>query len=606
MCGITGAYFFNKDCNLAVVKQMTNALAHRGPDAEGFFEDHTLALGHRRLSIIDLSAASNQPLYDNTQQYVMVFNGEIYNYQEIKNTITDYDFKTNGDGEVVLAAYIKWGVAALQMLKGFFAFAIYHKSTQKLFIARDRLGVKPLYFYKDDQVFLFASEIRAILASGLVPKKMNMQAVQCYLQMQSFYAPNTIIENVQQLKNGYCLSLENNAITQTQYWNICTKNETLRIGSTREEVKEDVLALLQQSIKRRLVADVPVAAFLSGGIDSSAIVGLMAQQQTNVETFNIAFAEKEYDESEYAEIIAKKFNTKHHKIIVQPTNFLEELPNALAAMDIPTADGINSYVVSKAIKNKGIRVAVSGVGGDELFAGYPSFNYWSSIQQKKWLWQFPKWTRTMASSFLPNAPKWQRVKKLLQTPHLSIDNFYPLMREILPKATIEKITKQPFSYPFASLQTNAFPLISQYTIAELLGYTQQTLLKDTDQFSMAVALEVREPFFDSDLIEYVLQIPDAIKKPTYPKQLLVESLGDLLPSAIVHRPKKGFTFPWDFWMRNELKTFCETKIQNLANREEFNGIYIKELWQQFLQQKNVRWPEVWQLVCLADWLDRNI
>ncbi len=609
MCGLAGIYNFKtKQNNEALVLQMTNAMAHRGPDADGFYSDETIALGHRRLSIIDLSANSNQPLYDNTNNYAIVFNGEIYNYQEVKSKIKNYDFKTNGDTEVVLAGYILWGAKVLDYLTGMFAFAIYNKQTKQVFIARDRLGVKPIYYYKDDSNFIFASELRAILATNLVPQQVNTNALKGYFATQSFAVPNTIISGVMQLEAGTSLTINSSDIHKQQYWDITKPKSKVEIGN-EAEVKKRVFDLMYQSVERRLVADVPVAAFLSGGIDSSAIVGLMAQIKNAPQTFNIAFNETDYDESTYAEIVAKKFNTKHHKILLQPQSFLHELTNALQAMDIPSGDGVNSYVVSKEIVKNNIKVAMTGAGGDELFAGYPSFKQWLSINQKKWIWNLPKPLRNIGASLLPSNNKTERIKNLLKKDKLTIGNFYPLVREVISSINIAQLlqnTTNEQNEISNDLYAQKFPLLSQFTIAELNGYTQNTLLKDTDQFSMAVSLEVREPFFDHELIEYVLQIPDALKYPTYPKKLLVESLGNMLPNEIVHRKKKGFTFPWEHWMRNELKDFCNNLMISLANREFMQSQNTINMWNNFLLNKGTRWSEIWVLVVLEFWLQTNI
>jgi asparagine synthase (glutamine-hydrolysing) len=609
MCGIAGIYNLkNYTNNATLVKNMTNAMAHRGPDADGFFNNDRAALGHRRLSIIDLSENANQPIYDTTNNYVIIFNGEIYNYKEIKSNLTDYHFKTNGDTEVVLAGYLKWGVNVVNHLIGMFAFAIYNKLNNELFVARDRLGVKPIYYFNDDNYFIFSSELRSILASGLVSKKTNTLALQDYLATQSFAAPFTIIQNILQLEAGNYILLKDKSVEKQAYWSICKPNKQFEINDVKT-TKHKVYELMLQSVERRLVADVPVAAFLSGGIDSSAIVGLMAQIKDTPQTFNIAFNESDYDESTYAEIIAQKFNTKHHKILLKPQTFLNELTNALDAMDIPSGDGINSYVVSKEIVKNKIKVAMTGAGGDELFAGYPSFKQWYSINQKKWIWNLPKGLRNLGASLLPINNKTTRIKSLLKTNKLSIEDFYPLVREVLSQKEIRKLLEDKdilFSKPHFPLSISHFPLLSQFSIAELTGYTHNTLLKDTDQFSMAVSLEVREPFFDHELIEYVLQIPDKFKYPNYPKQLFVESLGDLLPPEIVHRKKKGFTFPWEHWLKNELKEFCEININNLATRDFMNTDVTIALWNNFVKGKGVRWSEIWVLVVLEYWLHKHI
>ena len=607
MCGIAGIVSLHNQNNpkAAAIKKMTDAMAHRGPDADGFFNDNFVSFGHRRLSIIDLSTNANQPLYDSTGNFVIIFNGEIYNYKEVKAKLPNYNFTTTSDTEVVLAAFITWGKEALQHLLGMFAFAIYNKSAKEVFIARDRLGVKPLYYYLDTDNFIFASELRTIISSGLIEKKVNLQALLGYFSTQSFAAPQTIIQNVYQLKAGYCITITSADVQQYQYWDINKPKEKF-VFETKAQTQAQVKKLLEKSVERRLVADVPVAAFLSGGIDSSAIVGLMASYVNKPETFNIAFEEKEFDESYYAELVAKKFNTNHHKLILKPQDFLDELPNALQAMDIPSGDGVNSYVVSKAIVSKGIKVAMSGVGGDELFAGYPSFLQWYKLNKHKWIWSIPTTLRNAGSVCIPNSPKLSRIKKLLQQKKLDINSFYPLVREVMSNESITALLNQNKNCNENLNVSSNFPILSQFSIAEFTGYTHHTLLKDTDQFSMAQSLEVREPFFDHELIEYVLQIPDIYKFPNYPKQLLVESLGDLLPPEIVHRKKQGFTFPWKHWLKNELRQFCERNIESFSKRAFVNEKFCKQIWQNFLSDKaTVRWSEIWIIVVLENWLQQN-
>jgi asparagine synthase (glutamine-hydrolysing) len=287
-------------------------------------------------------------------------------------------------------------------------------------------------------------------------------------------------------------------------------------------------------------------------------------------TFNISFDEKEYDESQYAEIIAKKFNSNHARILLRPTVFLDELQNALDAMDSPSGDGINTYVVSKAIHEKGMRVALSGAGGDELFAGYPFFSQYLNLQQKKWIWRLPAALRSLAATWLSGGSqegKKGRIAQMLRQPSGSIADIYPILRQIIAPSLIQRLTTLNPSGHFTTAvqqvlqgsarQLGELPLLSQVSAAEYLGYTQHTLLKDTDQMSMAVSLEVREPFFDQDLVEFVLAVPDALKRPTYPKSLLVESVKPLLPDEIVFRKKQGFLFPWNVWLRNDLKGFCD-------------------------------------------------
>jgi asparagine synthase (glutamine-hydrolysing) len=385
-------------------------------------------------------------------------------------------------------------------------------------------------------------------------------------------------------------------------------------------VRRRIRELMLQSIRRRLVSDVPVGAFLSGGIDSSAVVGLMAEASNSpANTFNISFDEKAYDESEYADIVARKFNTCHTRLLLQPTVFLDELENALNAMDSPSGDGINTYVVSKAISRKGMRVALSGAGGDELFAGYPFFAQYLSLQQRSWVWRFPSGIRGIAASILSGGRqegKKGRIGQLLRQPSPSIIDAYPVFRQILPPSLIcglsnlsaarRQHTAVEEELRARQQAIKSLPFLSQVSVAEYLGYTQHTLLKDTDQMSMAVSLEVREPFFDQDLVEFVLAVPDGLKNPSYPKSLLVESLQPMLPDEIVFRKKQGFLFPWDVWLRTDLKAFCTRYIKNMADRPFINGERLISYWNRFLAgDKQVRWSEIWLFVVLEYWLEKN-
>ncbi|HVM87595.1 MAG TPA: asparagine synthase (glutamine-hydrolyzing) [Puia sp.] len=618
MCGITGILSF-KEAKTApsVIKKMTDAVSHRGPDADGFFIENEVALGHRRLSIIDLSSAANQPFIDNSGRYVMVFNGEMYNYAEVKNTIRDYSFRTNGDSEVLIAAYAKWGAECIKHFRGMFAFAIWDRHQRELLLCRDRMGVKPLYYFVDKEKLLFSSELRSILASNLVHRRISTTALMEYFSYQSVSCPYSVIEGIEQLEPGCWLKIKGGNVEKLTYWDVSRTNIDFDFSNTTR-THQHTKELMLQSVKRRLVSDVPVGAFLSGGIDSSVVVGLMAEASAAPpNTFNISFSEKEFDESYYAGIVSKKFNTNHTNILLRPNIFLDELQNALDVMDTPTGDGINTYIVSKAIRQKGITVALSGIGGDELFAGYPIFSQYLRMQQKKWFWKLPRISRDLFSSFFLNSTsRASRFKQLLRLDDCSIEHAYPIFRQILSPRQLQQLTLLNANNLFISStqkellcrkqEIEKFPLLSQVSIAEYFGYTQHTLLKDTDQMSMAVALEVREPFFDQDLVEFVLAMPDELKKPVYPKSLLVESVKPLLPDEIVFRKKQGFLFPWNMWLRNELRTFCEAHIKNISERPFINSKQLFNFWKRFLQgDKNIRWAEIWLFVVLEYWLEKN-
>ena len=620
MCGITGILNFKgKPAGRSLIQSMTDAVAHRGPDADGFFIDNEIALGHRRLSIIDLSEAANQPFIDNSGRYVMVFNGEMYNYQEVRRRLSEYEFRTNGDSEVLLAAYIKWGAECIKYFRGMFAFAIWDKQECELLVCRDRMGIKPLYYYLDEEKFLFSSECRSILASGLVKKRISFKALVEYLSFQSVSYPYSMIEGIMQLEAGSWIRLRKGTLEKKIYWDLTSNIPDFDFEDTKQ-VQNRIRNLMFQSVERRLVSDVPVAAFLSGGIDSSAVVGLMAETGRNKpDTYTISFEEKGFDESVYAALIAKKFNTNHTEILLRPSVLLEELRNALDAMDSPTGDGINTYIVSKAIREQGIKVALSGIGGDELFAGYPIFSQYLKIQQRSWLWRTPSFLRSLFAMGIISKganDRMSRLRQLLRLDSCSIENVYPLFRQILSPTQIKEFLSLPGrSETMSSLQKELYlkkknldqlSLLSQVSAAEYLGYTQHTLLKDTDQMSMAHSLELREPFFDQDLVEFVLAVSDTQKRPSYPKSLLVESIKPLLPDEIVQRKKQGFLFPWKFWMKNDLKGFCDNNIKHLSMRPFIHGAALKAYWNRFLSgDERVRWAELWLFVVLEYWMEKN-
>jgi asparagine synthase (glutamine-hydrolysing) len=614
MCGIAGILNKNEAVEEGMIRKMSDAICHRGPDSDGFFIDHELAFGHRRLAILDLSDAANQPFTDASGRYTMIYNGEIYNFRDIKPLLDGYPFKTSGDTEVILAAYIKWGAASLEYLRGMFTIVIWDREQREMFIARDRLGVKPLYYFHDEKHFVFASEIRGVLASGLVKRQLDPAAIGEYFRYQSIGFPYSGIAGIRQVQAGSWMKVKQGRIETKIYWGLTSLPGGFDF-SDPAKVKQRIRELLLQSVQRRLVSDVPLGAFLSGGIDSSAVVGLMREAgDPELNTFNISFDEKAYDESQYADLVAAKFNTHHTRIHLKPETMLDELEPALRAMDIPSGDGINTYVVSKAVRKQGITVALSGVGGDELFAGYPIFTNYLKLQERSWFWKIPQPLRMGIGQLLGSGSKKNRMRQMLQMDSPAIENVYPVFRQLLSPAYLKSLTRGNLSaeeglqhqLSAKQQQLAKLPLLSQVSVAEYIGYTQNTLLKDTDQMSMASSLEVREPFFDQDLVEYVLAIPDEIKKPAYPKSLLVESLQPMLPGDIVFRKKQGFVFPWNEWMKNELQSFCEQRILRIAQRDFIQGDKLLAAWRSFLVgNPDIRWQEMWLFVILEYWMEKN-
>lgn len=617
MCGIAGIISFHNPLDASSIDRMNTAMQHRGPDAKGSYQAECTLLGQCRLSIIDISDAANQPFADASGRYVMVFNGEIYNYKEVRSQL-DYPWKTSSDTEVILAAFIHWGASCLERLNGMFAFAIWDREKRELFMARDRLGVKPFYFHSTTEHFVFASEVRGVLASGLVEGRLDRHSLQQYLGGVSVKMPHSILEDIEQLLPGEYAVLSEQGLTRSIYWRLAgSASVASAIGrdaySDYGRVTAKLRKLLDVSVQRRMVADVPVGAFLSGGIDSSAIVALMARHHDQpVQTFSIVFEDKAFDESEYARLVANKYQTSHTELLLDPQEILRILPDYIQKTDHPTLDGINTFIVSKLVAQTGIKVALSGVGGDELFAGYPGFQRWLTVNKYRTLLENPvfRWGVGVANSVVKTRAL-AKLKDLASMKRIDLSSFYAASRSVFVRDDLARLLDIPLDELGQRGWENVnfgdapgFPLLSQYAIAELSGYTLDVLLHDTDQMSMAWGLEIREPFFDYQLVEYVLRMPDAFKADfKTPKRVLVDAMGDLLPPEIVHRPKKGFSFPWDAWLRNELKDFCASTLRELGQHEVFNAREVASLWDRFLQHdRRVSWIHIWSLVMLQAWL----
>jgi len=631
MCGIAGivGHTLNNEIHTRAIKKMTDAIAHRGPNSEGIWNDEHCFLGHRRLSIIDLSEAGNQPFVSQDGRYIMVYNGELYNYKAIKLELQRAEhgtnnrphlFTTNTDTEVILAAFLRWGIDCVKRFNGMYAFSIWDKAEQKLVIARDRLGIKPLYYYFKNNVLVFGSEIRALMQSDAIDKKINLKSVAEYIQYTTVHAPNTILQDVFMLMPGHILEFNIQHVTCniSPYWNIHDfanpKTNAYKDELSYKETCSTVNELLTASVERRLVADVPFGAFLSGGIDRSAIVGLMSKVSSEkVQTFNVSFDEGEFSEAIYAKQIAKKFNTDHHEIKLSPNDFLNQLPEALAAMDHPSGDGPNSYIVSKATKNAGITMALSGLGGDELFAGYDIFKRYYELEKKGWLNIIP--AKGFAGKLLAAKQKsiqGDKTSEILNLQTINGFNAYPINRKLFNQKDYQALLKETYHADafiknvIKNSETDKQHILSRVSLFEIQTYMQNILLRDADQMSMAVALEVRVPFLDYKLVEFALSIKDEYKYPHTQKKLLVDALGDLLPDNIVNRPKMGFVLPWKEWLKNELKDFCEDNIIQFSKRSFINRETVLLIWNRFLQNDpKITWSRVWHLVVLNNWINTH-
>lgn len=618
MCGISGIYgFTNKSEREQWVKDITNKLKHRGPDNQSVFSDDEISLGHARLSIIDLASLSNQPMLSDDKRFIIVFNGEIYNYQELKKLLPDYNYTTNSDTEVILAAYKKWGKNMLHQLNGMFAFAIWDNEQKELFIARDRMGIKPLYYFANGKGLAFSSEISSLLDLPFINKTLDVSALSEYFRYFTVNAPNTLIQDVKVLPSGSYLVLNQNEFYTKKYWDERTNYSGRGYSMNENEVHSEINRLFHESIKRRLVADVPFGAFLSGGIDSSLVVATMSEYSSNVKTFNVSFEEKEFSEAKYAKIIADKFSTNHTEIKLTPNDFLNSIPDALSAQDFPSLDGFNTYLVSKVTKQSGVTMALSGLGGDELFAGYDVFKHLYYLKNNQWISSFPSTLRILPAYLYKTIKPSISSRKLydaLRQDYLDIEYLYPLSRQIFLENELKDLLKEePKSNTIFQFlkQTIGFgtegynmPFLSKISYAEFNTYMQNVLLRDTDVMSMANALEVRVPFLDYHLVEFVLGVSDNLKNPTFPKKLLVNSFKNVLPDEVVNRKKMGFVFPWEMWLKNELKDLTLSNLENLKKRNFINPKQVDIIWNNFVNGKT-NWSRVWGLVVLGNWLTKN-
>lgn len=611
MCGISALIQYKSDLPVRkVIERMNNKMAHRGPDADGQFINENIGLGHRRLSIIDTEQSANQPMLSSNKNWVIAFNGEIYNYVELKaNELQDVSFQTESDTEVILELFDKYGTEGLSKLKGMFAFVLHHIPSNETYVVRDRYGMKPLYYSIQQQGCLVASELRALLASDLVPRKFNRSALEEYIETQTVCAPNTLIEKVQLLEAGHYLHFKRNEISKHCYYRLLS--DTSYELSDKKTAQDLLRSSMKESVEQHMRADVPFGAFLSGGIDSSLLVGLMSEVRSEkINTFQISFEEEAFDERKYAQRVAKKFSTNHHEINLSASEFLKDIPTAIAAIDFPSGDGPNTYAVSKAAKEAGITVAISGLGGDELFAGYPVFQYMNSIEKSfalKLSYPLRKSASILLSSFSSNRSL-RKKSELLGLKQVDLAHAFPLVRkvwnanELLTNKTKQFEIEQNYRFIF---EKNA-PLLNRVSAAEIESYMQHVLLRDSDQMSMAHSLEIRVPFLDHNVVELATHLSNDLKYPTSPKKFLTETFADILPDEVVNRKKMGFTLPWSVWMKNELKEFTESGFQELYNQNVVNEKVLKNSWNNFLMGSEEKsFISFWHLSVLGHWMKNN-
>ena len=613
MCGIAGG--FGREPLERDVVAMLGALAHRGPDGEGSVSlvnrgrEPCGAFGHRRLAIIDLSPTGAQPMASADGRLTITYNGEIYNYRELRRELAaeGAGFRGTSDTEVLLVGWQRHGPSFVRCLRGMFAFALWDRDLGRGYLARDGFGIKPLYVAGVDASLLFASEVRALLETGRLRAALSWAGVRSFLATGSVAEPETIVEGVRAIAPGVLYEVTPGRgrpclIPRETFDGRAAMPEVTRVHDDPEEAASAVRAALRAAVARHLVADVPVALFLSGGIDSSAVVAVASEVTAEpLDTFTVTFAEAEFDESAVARTVAQRFGTRHHEVPLSAADFLQALPDAFAAMDQPSLDGLNTFVVSRAVRAEGVKVVLSGLGGDELFAGYPSFARAEAVaawrRRAPWL---PALARPAARRL--GAARGEKLAALLDrvpAPRAA----YVASRMLFGPERIEELTGGAPPADFLRPPAELSPLreVSWY---EATGYMRNTLLRDSDVFSMVHGLELRVPFVDADVAAAAAAAEDHLKRRDgTSKPLLVAAVADLLPQAVWDRPKRGFTLPFDRWLRGELRGEIEERFYGAElARAGIDPIRAMPTWRDFLRARaGVGWSRPWALYTLVRW-----
>jgi len=566
---------------------MCNALKHGGPDDEGIFIDKKagLVFGHRRLSIIDLSVNGHQPMADIQQKVWITFNGEIYNYRELKQELLNAGakFHSASDTEVIINAYLEWGVSAFSKFRGMFAFALYDTLKAITYLVRDTAGVKPLYYHIENGVLSFSSEAKALRMAGIANDPDQTWPVR-FLAFGHIPEPYTTLKNVYCLAKGHYLTW-NHALDSHQITSYQNKTPGHGLITDPKVARECLHDALKLAVNRQLIADAPIGVFLSGGVDSS-IISLLANQQKEqqLKTISIYFNEKNYDESAYQNVVLSRISGEKHAHLVRRKDFEVFFPHIINDMDMPTTDGINTWFISKYAHEDGLKAVLSGVGADELFGGYPSFN---RIKYLKYLRKMPSWLLNGANYF--KADRYRKIS-FLTNKHPLAD--YLLLRGLFVPSEIAKILdtdiKNINEILFAE---NDIPNLGQYNQIQAAWfetnlYMQNQLLRDTDVMSMSHGLEVRVPFLDEDFKQLTETISPEIRFDNkQPKRLLIDSFKDILPESTWNRPKMGFTFPLQEWM---------SKHSEIGNVNLYKGNVAQEAVKKF-KNGQMHWSKAFAL-----------
>jgi len=660
MCGICGVIGTDPgEAAAPLVQRMMDAMAHRGPDESGALFAPGAAVGMRRLSIVDLPGGS-QPIWNETETLAVMFNGEIYNFRELRRELESHGhrFRTRSDTETIVHAYEEWGAACAERLHGMFAFAVVEMPrgpagpAARVFLARDRMGIKPLYYWietgstaKGTQTggrLIFASEVRALLGSGCVPACLDPAALPAYLLFGSVCEPLTLVEGVRSLPPGHSMSVEAGVpltdVEPTRYWKFAPQTAASAQTSAGARPASDssvpwhrVRSLLEDAVASHLVADVPVEVFLSSGLDSTALAALASRAQRGIHTFTVAFADSAFSEAEIARRTARALGTEHSELTLSDTEMTARLDEAICSFDQPSMDGINTYFVSWAARQAGLKVALSGLGSDELFGGYSSFRDTSRAAQAMASARLlPRSMRSMAAHVLDKAGLFggsrdARRKDLagFEDPEAFPHAYFFTRLLFTPQAVVcatggatnassdaSTWSGLPWWRWFSDTarEAHAADAFTAVSWLELRSYLVNTLLRDTDAMSMRHSLEVRVPFLDSQLVEYVLSLPQSAKLDgVYPKALLVNAVRELVPEEVLSQSKRTFTFPWNNWLRGALGKRVADELADWSPLlEPYVGrSFALTVWQDFLGGRTT-WSRPWSLYVLNQWVKRNL
>jgi asparagine synthase (glutamine-hydrolysing) len=622
MCGIVGYLKLNGErVEANMIDSMCQTIVHRGPDDAGSFVKDNIGIGMRRLSIIDLETGK-QPISNENDSLHIVFNGEIYNYRELKPDLVTkgHTFKTNSDTEVILHLYEEYAEGCLQYLNGMFAFAIWNEKKKELFCARDRLGIKPFYYLLDKNRLIFGSELKVILEEKNLDLGLDLEALSQYLAFEFIPFPGTLMQSIKKLPPGHFLYAGNSGVKIRQYWSAANIEEKER---SEEETVEELESLLRDSVRLRLRSDVPFGAFLSGGIDSSSIVGLMTGLlESKPRTFSIGFDDKSYNELGYAAQVAELFGTDHTDQVIEPSA-IDLIENLINYMDDPIGDFsiFPTYLVSRLAREK-VKVILSGDGGDELFGGYDTYiaqkfyRYYSLIPA-----HLRKYIILPLANMLPPTGKKKglinKTKRFVGGASLSeqYDHFRWMIfmrpeenHHIFSDEISDSIdTGSTFSFITKYLDENRLRGINRSMYLDINSYLVDNILVKVDRMSMATSLEARVPFLDHRVVEFALSITDDLKINNFKtKYVLKKMMEKMLPDSVINKPKQGFSIPMKNWLKGPVKPMMTDLLSfdRIKKQGIFNPDYIDGLIRDHLENKNNHSHKLWSLMLLQLWKDR--